>query len=973
MNKQEELRQNILKSAETGFICSETQSDDRLVPSLIINDPLGSNGGHKVINSIVQELKECDEFKFSVAFLTDGGFAALQSSFDDCKERGVKGTIIVSQYNNFTDPVALKKLKKYDNITLKIVKSEVASMHTKGYIFRKGELFTIIVGSSNLTENALARNKEWNVKLNSLENGSYTKEVVEEFDSLLKISSDVDDEFIKEYEELRKQLKAAQNQITILVDDNVVVKPNSMQLEALKRLNESRMFGHTKGLLISATGTGKTYLSAFDAKAFNPKKLLFVVHREKIARDAMKTFKKVFGESIDAGLTAGGKRSNSRFVFAMVQTLSKPDVLKSYRPDEFDYIIFDECHRMKLSKDDEKQAMYQRVYEYFKPKFMLGMTATPERTGGEDIYHFFDHNIVYEIRLRQAMEEELICPFHYHGVADIRFDGELIDDKTEFNRLIDERRVTHVIENAEHYGFSGNRVKGLIFVSRLAEAIELSKLFNKRGYRTVALGGINNEEEREEAIARLEQDEYEGGLDYIFTVDIFNEGVDIPQVNQVIMLRPTESPVIFIQQLGRGLRKSEGKEYVEVIDFIGNYENNFMIPMALSGNRNYNKDDIRIVIAEKSKLTPGISTISFTPDVSKNIYEKLDGAKFSKVNYIVDSYKNLKNKLNRIPNLRDFAEHDAIDIIRLVQKYKSYHSFLKEKEKEYKVELNEEEEKFMDYISSKFLCGKRPHELMMLKSFLHEDKDQVIKFKKSFKERYPDLKLDQNTMTCLLNQMLLDKRWGNEFKDTHIIVKSEHKFFFDESFIEAKHNKEFVELLDEVIDYGLERYDKIYSNSYKHSNFKLYQKYTYEDVCRGLDWDTNHVSLNIGGYRYDQNTKTHPVFINYQKKEVSESVNYKDRFINSSKIIGISKGNRRIDSEEITRIRDAAKNGINILLFMRKNKDDGESKEFYFLGDIKPNGLFKLVERKEADDTVVEIGYDLETKVREDIYDYLLS
>lgn len=258
----------------------------------------------------------------------------------------------------------------------------------------------------------------------------------------------------------------------------------------------------------------------------------------------------------------------------------------------------DEAHRSSNN-------IYTKVINYFNPKLFLGMTATPDKRDdnqeGKNIYEIFHYQIAHEIRLQQAMEDNLLCPFHYFGISEV----VSLDDKTfqatklteeELNQLTSDERVRHIIEQSEYYGYSGERVKGLIFCSRIKECEELSRKFNELGYRTVALSGADNEDKRQEAFERLAMDEAEATenmqpLDYIFFRDILNEGVDIVEVNQVIiMLRPTQSPIVFIQQLGRGLRKASGKEYVVILDFIGNYNNNFMIPVALSGERSYNAD-----------------------------------------------------------------------------------------------------------------------------------------------------------------------------------------------------------------------------------------------------------------------------------------------------------------------------------------------------------------------------------------------
>ena len=281
------------------------------------------------------------------------------------------------------------------------------------------------------------------------------------------------------------------------------------------------------------------------------------------------------------------------FVFATIQTLSKTDILSQYNREHWDLIIIDEAHHSSADS-------YKKIMDYFKPKLWLGMTATPDKgddhLGDRNIYEIFNHQIAYEIRLQNAMEENLLCPFHYFGLTDLEIIadvGKSSEEKVEnFRYLTSDERVLNVMKQAEFLGYSGERVKGLIFCSRIDEARELSVKFNEKGWRTLVLSGGDSEAVRAAAIERLAGEEKEDALDYIISVDIFSEGVDVPEINQVIMLRPTESPIIFIQQLGRGLRKAEGKEYVVVIDFIGNYRNNFMIPIALSGDRSYNKDNI---------------------------------------------------------------------------------------------------------------------------------------------------------------------------------------------------------------------------------------------------------------------------------------------------------------------------------------------------------------------------------------------
>ena len=284
----------------------------------------------------------------------------------------------------------------------------------------------------------------------------------------------------------------------------------------------------------------------------------------------------------------------------------------------------------------------------------------------------------------------MLCPFHYFGISDLAVIG---DENVKlrkmtpehFGRLTSNERVRHIIEQINYYGYSGNRVKGLIFCSRIDESIELSNKFNELGYRTIALNGDASEEERIDAFERLALDESDATdkepLDYIFSVEILNEGVDIVEVNQVIMLRPTESPIIFIQQLGRGLRKANGKEYVVILDFIGNYNNNFMIPIALSGDRTYNPDTIRKYVISGNNTIPGASTVHFDEIAKEKIFSSIDKIRGMKA-IIRESYNMLKNRLGRIPYLIDFYENAEIDPLVIVREYKTYQNFLETVESE---------------------------------------------------------------------------------------------------------------------------------------------------------------------------------------------------------------------------------------------------------------------------------------------------
>lgn len=459
-------------------------------------------------------------------------------------------------------------------------------------------------------------------------------------------------------------------------------------------------------------GTGKTYASAFAMRELGFKRVLFLVHRGQLARQTKKSYEKVFAKSISMGLVGAGYHEyDADYVFATVQTLNRDEHLLQFDKDTFDCIVLDEAHHVTADT-------YQKIMKHFSPKLWLGMTATPDKrddnVAGRNVYELFNYQIAYEIRLQQAMEENLLCPFHYFGITDLSIVGDDKDNR-DFSMLTSDERVKHIIQQANYYGYSGEKVKGLIFCSSIKETQELSYKFNNivnpdtgKYFRTIALNGDANEQERQDAFERLAMNESETNvhkqpLDYIFSVEILNEGVDIVEVNQVIMLRPTQSPIVFIQQLGRGLRKADGKEYVVILDFIGNYNNNFMIPIALSGDRTYNKDNIRRYIMEGGRIIPGASTVHFDEISKKRIFASVDNANFSDIKLIKENYTNLKNKLGRIPALKDFDDYGEMDVIRIFDNNSlgSYYKFLVKYEKDYKIRLSKEEEKIVEFISKK--------------------------------------------------------------------------------------------------------------------------------------------------------------------------------------------------------------------------------------------------------------------------------
>lgn len=993
----EQVKKQLRAGFETAFINGSLATDISYKPSFISNNP---RDGRKVISSIEEELLRCDSFQISVAFITESGITPLLQTLKELESRKIPGKILTTDYLCFSEPKALQKLNDLANITIKMYDTNAAEIgfHTKGYIFQKEGLYRIIIGSSNITNSALTTNREWNTKLVSTEHGEMTVEIVREFNELWNSEYALNyNQFIEHYTERYQIVKnqrriAGEGQEVSL--EKYTLNPNSMQQQFVTGLRKIVDSGEDRALLISATGTGKTYASAFGMRELGFGRVLFVVHRNQLARQAKKSFERVFSDTVRMGILSGRETipecKDKDYVFAMVQTLSKEENLREFGPDDFDAIILDETHHSPATS-------YQSIMNYFKPKLWLGMTATPDKRDDhikeKNVYELFHYNIAHEIRLQQAMEANLLCPFHYFGIADLAIIGDENKGDISFRNLTKDERVKHIVKQAGYYGYSGDKVKGLIFCSRIDESEELARKMNetenpatKKLFRTIALNGNSSEEERQEAFERLAADEGETvngkePLDYILSVEILNEGVDIIEVNQVIMLRPTQSPIVFIQQLGRGLRKAEGKEYVVILDFIGNYQNNFMIPIALSGDRTYNKDNVRRFVMEGCRVLPGESTIHFDEISRKKIFASVDNANFSDVKLIKENYTNLKNKLGRIPALKDFDDYGEMDVLRIFDNKSlgSYYKFLVKHEKDYKIRLSDEEALFIEFVSKKFASGKRIHELLILKRILGFARGAarggllavLSRDLQSYGKTLDD-RQKKNIENILTNEFPAGSG-KKTYKDCIFVEPKDDDCIPAKNLLQMLANDDFYSILEELTDFGISRYERDYKNTFGTCDLVLYQKYTYEDVCRLLNWENNEVPLNIGGYKYDQKTKTFPVFINYEKAEdISDTTRYGDRFDNRQKLIAISKSGRSLESEDVQNFLKSVERGIQVQLFVRKNKDDKISKEFYYLGTMTPSGVARQFTMENTDKTAVEIEWNLAQPVREDIYEYIV-
>ncbi|WP_200829137.1 DUF3427 domain-containing protein [Arcanobacterium ihumii] len=947
------------QSVAFGFINKNLPVTEQLLnPSLISN-----NESQSMLVAIQQELRRCDSFIFSVAFITSSALAMLKQVLADFDGRG---EIITSRYLDFNEPAVFEELLLLPNVNVWVHDKPGVGFHAKGYIFHRSDSVTAIIGSSNLTDKALKKNREWNLKFSAAPDGKIAEELATATFEQLRESIPLTTQWIREYEETRNLnpvsvLNDADN--SILVDGKI--QPNLMQTRALEQIALLREAGERRAVVISATGTGKTILAALALKEAQPKRGLFIAHREQILIKAKSEFARVLecAES-EFGLFAGARREiDKRIVFATVQSLSRPDTLASIDPAAFDFVMIDEVHRSGA-------ASYRNVIDYLEPNFLLGLTATPERTDDFNVFELFDFNVPYEIRLQAALEEKMLVPFHYFGVTDyVDSSNQTIDDTSQLSNLILPERVKYIVSMLEKYGFTRD-VKGLMFCSTVAEAKEMSDMLNEefvhgKKLKTQYLAGSDSIQSRELAIKKLA----DGELDYILSVDIFNEGIDIPSVNQVVMLRNTQSSIIFTQQLGRGLRKFEGKDHLRVIDFIGNYKNNYLIPIALFGENSRNKDRIREHLIENKtdNSIAGISSINFDQISQARILKSIEVTKIDSLRELKSEIQKLVDRLNRIPRLMDFVSQDTTDPVLMAKRCDNYLALL-HKTKFIDSVPPAQAMQFLNFLSAEILPGKRPHELLLLELLLRDNSVS----RETLSEYYAakNVGCDEKTLDSVERVLSLrfykaqqQQRYG---KVPVVVLTEENVYRLSEDFErELRTDVAFRESVKDIVQTGLflARHHESWSN-----NMKVGNKYARREVCRLLNFKSNEEST-VYGYKVDEFSKTCPIFVTYHKgDEIADSVKYEDQFLDLSTLHWFTRSNRTFQSGEVQKILSG---DYELHLFVKK--DDAEGNDFYYLGQVRPsNEIQTVMPNKDGDPlSVVTMNLSLDSPVEQNLFDYL--
>ena len=699
---QSDTAENLRNTSETERITQEIWSTDVMTG--------GSDRRMQLYYQLIQSLKKADSVDIIVSFLMESGVKMLLEELDNALKRGAKIRILTGNYLGITQPSALYLLKKKlgSRVDMRFYNEKERSFHPKSYIFHYERYSDIYIGSSNISRSALTSGIEWNYRFSSVSDPKNYEKFYQVFEDLFEHHSIIiDNEELKRYsqnwhrpavaKDLERYEYSHQNEENESEDTKVrlLYEPRGAQIEALCALEDTRAEGAKRALVQAATGVGKTYLAAFDSKSYE--RVLFVAHREEILKQAAVSFRNV-RNSEDYGFFTGEEKSTDKSViFASVATLGRSEYLseKYFAPDYFQYLVIDEFHHAVNEQ-------YQRIVKYFKPQFLLGLTATPERMDGRNIYELCDYNVPYEISLKDAINKGMLVPFHYYGIYDdTDYSGlHLIRGRYDEKEL-NETYIGNVHRHDliyKYYCKYGSK-KALGFCCSRAHAEEMAKEFCERGIPSVAVYSNANgtySEERGKAIEKLKS----GEIRVIFSVDMFNEGVDITSVDMVMFLRPTESPIVFLQQLGRGLRRSKGKEYLNVLDFIGNYEKAGRVRFLLTGrtlgkNEYYNP-------ADRSAF-PDDCLIDFDMKLI-DLFSEMDKKHLKVRDQIRNEYYRVKEFLGRIPSRMDLFTYMDDDIYRVAithskdNPFKRYLDFRKELG-----ELTEEENLLYSGIGREFI------------------------------------------------------------------------------------------------------------------------------------------------------------------------------------------------------------------------------------------------------------------------------
>ena len=876
----------------------------------------GSKREPNLNEEMKKEIASADEICMLVSFIKWSGLRTILDELKAFTSSGKKLKIITTSYMEATDFKAVEELSKLSNTEIKVsYDTERTRLHAKSYVFKRDNGFTTAyVGSSNMSNVAMTSGLEWNVKLSEKESFEIITKINATFETYW---NDPIFETFDNTEESRRILRSALNKSKKTENDMTFefdIKPYAYQKEILENLDAEReIFGRYRNLIVAATGVGKTVISAFDYKKFREKnsraRLLFVAHREEILKKSRDTFRYICKDLNFGELLVGNNKPESiENLFVSIQSLNSSKLLERTSPDFYDYIVIDEVHHGAA-------ASYQKLLEYYKPKVLLGLTATPERMDGADITKYFDKRMAYEMRLPEAIDNKLLCPFQYFGISDFvdlsnlkwtrgGYEVYELENVYVLDTEIAKRRAQDIITNTIKYVDDIDNVKGLGFCVSIKHAEFMAEEFNNAGIPSIALTGDSKKDIRESAGIKLRT----GEIKFIFTVDLFNEGVDIPEINTVLFLRPTESLTIFLQQLGRGLRLCDGKECLTVLDFIG------------QSNKNYKfSDKFRALIGKTKQSVENYVKNGFSA-LPKGCFIKLE--KQAK-EYVLRNIKNLKNNKDVLIGKIKYFKNDTGKELTL-KNFLEYHNI--PIEEFYKSNRTFSRLCAMAEVIPDFECDNEEFISRRIPSLLSMDSPKLLEFAIRYLN---DTSINLTHEEVILRNMIYYTIYtGAPSKFGYGSVKEGI-----EKLIENEYYKnEILEILNIL-------YEKIncvpIKNSYDFEcPLEVHCSYTQTQILAGLEYYTEEFyGPMLEGVRYfkDKDLDIFFITLNKSDKDFSEATLYEDYAISENLFHWQS---QHKDTQESKNVKRYIESKGRVSLFVREyNSIDGKACPYIYLGE----------------------------------------